>query len=116
MTHLASVHRDDADGTPLVRVVGEVDLSNAAFLLEQIASGVTGDAAVVVVDLSGTTYLDSAGISMLFRLGTRLRDTRRELRLVVPPTARIRAVLELTDVGRVVPLYERVSQALPPAG
>jgi anti-anti-sigma factor len=111
---LASVHHEQSGGATVVRVVGEVDLSNAGTLLDSVVAGVPAESAVVVLDLSGTTYLDSSGIAMLFRLATRLRDTRRELRLVVPLDARIRPVLDITDVGRVIRLAATVRDALAP--
>ena len=62
----------------------------------------TALATLVLVDLSETSYLDSAGIAMIFRLVARLTWRRQELRLVVPADAPIRKVLELTKLGSVV--------------
>jgi anti-anti-sigma factor len=107
MTDLARVETSMIDGTPIVCIRGEIDLSNAADVRDAIGAAVP-DAAVVVVDLSGTTYLDSAGIAMIFRLAERLSYSRQELRLVVPPDAPISAVIRLTKVDRVIPVQESV--------
>jgi anti-anti-sigma factor len=110
MNDLATVEttiRDD--GNLLVRVAGEIDLSNAATVMEAVATALPGDAVTVVVDLSGTSFLDSAGIAMLFRLAERLAHSRQRLCLVVPPDAPIRRVVELTNLHRAVevrPLLE----------
>jgi anti-anti-sigma regulatory factor len=45
----------------------------------------------LIVDLSGTRYLDSAGIDMLFRLAQSLGQRRATLRLVIPPGLESRA-------------------------
>jgi anti-anti-sigma factor len=98
MTELARVA---LDSDQVIRVTGEIDLSNAARVRDAIGA-VIPDLAEVCVDLSGTEYLDSAGIAMLFRLAERLRYNRQELLLVVPPDGPIRAMVHLTRLDEVV--------------
>lgn len=104
MTALARVE-GAVNGTPVVCVVGEIDLSNAAQVRDALGAAIP-DLPEVVVDLSGTEYLDSAGIAMLFRLAERLSYNRQELQLVVPADAPIRAVLRLTKLDQVVPVKD----------
>ncbi|WP_161988649.1 STAS domain-containing protein [Pedococcus bigeumensis] len=99
------------DGTRVVRVEGEVDLANAHDVLDLILGRVSKDTTHVVLDLSATTYLDSSGVAMVFRLADRLGTSRQELRLVVPDGSPIRAVIELTSVDRVVRVDTAVSDA-----
>ena len=101
MTNLARVDRSTHHGNEIVRISGEIDLSNVALVREAIGAALP-DLPVVVLDLTGTEYLDSAGIAMLFRLAERLSYNRQELQLVVPPNAPIRAVIGLTKLDRVV--------------
>jgi len=108
VSELASIEVTDLDGARLVRVAGEIDLSNARTVMEAIGDAAMGDVAVVVVDLSGTVYLDSAGIAMIFRLAERMGYSRQQLRLVVPAEAPIRKVLELTNLPTVIPVQESV--------
>lgn len=110
MTEMARVEVGQLDGAHLVSVSGEIDLSNATTVMDAIGGGVPPDAALVVVDLSGTAYLDSAGIAMIFRLAERLRDSRQELHLVVPVDAPIRAVLELTKLTEVIPVRDSLTE------
>ena len=110
MTELARIEAMNRDGTLLVRVTGEVDLSNARDVMDAIGGSVPNDATLVVVDLSETTYLDSAGIAMIFRLAERLGYSRQELRLVVPPDAPIRAVLALTSLDQVIPVQAAIGE------
>lgn len=107
MSDLASVEANDVESTRFVRIRGEVDLSNVNAVSEIVGSAVRADATSIVVDLSETTYLDSSGISMLFRLARRLSYSRQELLLVVPAESPVRRVLELTGVHHVMPLLER---------
>lgn len=87
-----------------VSVAGEIDLSNARDVLDAITRAVPEEARRVVVDLGAVGYLDSAAISMLFRLAATLTRRRQELRLVVPDSSPVRAVLRLTSLDRVVPV------------
>ncbi|MEO7070672.1 MAG: STAS domain-containing protein [Nostocoides sp.] len=112
MTPLGSVVASDIAGARLVRLSGEIDLSNASEVLELIGAQVPHDADLVVLDLSRTSYLDSTGVAMVFHLAHRLRTRRQELHLVVPLESPIRAVLELTNVHRVVAVRETVEAAI----
>ena len=54
-----------------------------------------------MVDLSGVTYVDSAGLRVLFTLGTRLEALQIRFRLVVPLDSPPRRVIELSGIGSV---------------
>jgi anti-anti-sigma factor len=114
VSQLAQVDAQGSVGAWVVRVSGEVDLSNARQVMESIAGAVPSEAARVVVDLSDTSYLDSAGIAMIFRLAERLGHRRQELRLVVPADSPVRGVLELTNVPGVIPVEEAISEVAEP--
>jgi len=105
MTDLARVEANAVNGVEVVRVIGEIDLSNAAVVGDAIGAAIP-DRREVVVDLSETQYLDSAGLAMLFRLAQRLNYNRQELQLVVPADAPIRAVIRLTKLDHVIPVRE----------
>lgn len=106
MNELAEVMATDLGEARLVSISGEIDLSNARDVMEVVGDAVRSGVSVVVVDLSGVTFLDSSGIAALFRLADRIRLSRQELRLVVPRGAPIRRVLELTRVTTVIPTQE----------
>jgi anti-anti-sigma factor len=57
--------RRDADGTPVVTAVGEIDMSNADRFRDALGQA-AGDGGRLVVDLTGVEYLDSAGLRALF--------------------------------------------------
>ena len=95
----------------VVRLRGEVDMTNAAFVREELTSAVPNDARVLVVDLSETRYLDSAAIEVLFELSRRLGRRRQELALVVPPESPLRRLLAVCDVGSVASVHESLARA-----
>ena len=116
MSELAHLEMRRAGDTQLAAISGEVDLSNARPILDTVAASTPDDTSLVVLDLSATTYLDSAGIAALFRLAERLRGRRQDLRLVVPPGSPIRAVLHLTHLDHVIQVDDALdaSSAVPP--
>lgn len=115
MSELARLETRRVGDTQHVCVSGEVDLSNARPLLDAVAAAVPDEAAHVVLDLTATTYLDSAGIAAVFRLAERLRGRRQDLRLVVPPGSPILPVLRLTHLDHVIPVDDGPPPADPPA-
>jgi len=100
-------------GTVVVaHVSGEVDLSNAGSVTEQLVDAMPNSATALVLDLSGTQYLDSSGVRMLFELAQRLRNRGQGLEIVVPDDSSVRRVLLLTEVERVVPMSNSVEAAV----
>jgi anti-anti-sigma factor len=112
MADLATVIVERRGESQVVRLAGEVDISNAAKLEESISDAVPNDVAGLVLDLSETDYLDSAGIRMLFELSQRLEGRRQSLRLVVPHGSLIRHALIVTEVEQAMGLHEMVDEAL----
>lgn len=94
----------------VLRVNGEVDLATAPRLREALTSLVTEGHLRVVVDLSGTDFLDSTGLGALVTGLKRVRAKGGEMR-VVCTSERVAKVFEITSLDRVLPLYESVEQA-----
>ena len=99
------------DRIVLVRTVGDLDLETADLLRDGCLAAVTNDCIGLVVDLSGSDYLDSAGIRALFAIGERLRPHRQRLALVVPPEAHMRRVLDIVDIETSASLDETTEAA-----
>lgn len=67
MSDLAALSVTNLGTTRLVTVTGEIDMSNAQTLEERVLQS-TPAAAAVVVNLTGVTFIDSAGVRMLDHL------------------------------------------------
>ena len=91
---------------PVVRLRGDIDLSNADALAETAEAAVPNSAEGLVLDLSGVSYLDSTGVRLVFRLARRLGDRQQSLRLVVPEGARIGRVLDYAGVSTVAEVLQ----------
>lgn len=112
MSPLARLETRAEHNAIVARVTGEIDISNAADLGSALEGAVAQRALGLVLDLSEATYIDSAGIHLLFRLGGRLTRRRQQLRVVVPETAPIRKLVNLAGLGWTVPCDSAVPEAL----
>src|SRR3954467_3442199 len=109
---LADVQFEEHAGSPVARIRGEIDMSNASELGLTLQSAVLQASAGLVIDFSQTEYLDSAGLHFIFDLGKRLRDRGQRLYLVVPPASPVAALLEIVNVDSLAPRAESLEQAL----
>lgn len=82
---LATVAVSDDGDTLTIALRGEIDVSNADALGEDIRRRIAiRGPAEVVVDLTAVEYLDSRGVLLLMRLAAQLRDGGVPLRVVAP--------------------------------
>jgi anti-anti-sigma factor len=112
MTSLEQVQLEQRGDFVVAHVSGEVDLSNATAVTTRLIEATPNSAAALVLDLSGTRYLDSSGVRMLFELAHRLRNRGQKLELVVPDDSNVKRVLLMTEVERVVPMSTSVEAAV----
>jgi anti-anti-sigma factor len=104
---------DRTEGSvPVCEIRGELDASNVEQVLERVVGNVANEAPGMVLDLGRTSYLDSAGVRILFELARRLRSRRQELRIAVPGDGIVRRVLVLTALAEVVPLDDDVGRSV----
>ena len=94
------------DGCGRIAIIGALDLSNAraveASLTDLASSGLP-----VTLDLIGLSYLDSQGVSMIFRLAQRAQLNRGTLTLANPKNL-VRRVIEITHLEDAVAIIDDV--------
>jgi len=112
MSDLSVVEVDARDGVPIVRVSGEIDLSNADEVLTSIESAAVGNAPGLVVDLRELVYLDSAGVRLLFQASRSVASSGGRLVVLVAPDSPARRVLEIADAASVFPLVDSEEAAI----
>jgi anti-anti-sigma factor len=112
VSELARVEAEQRGILCVIRLYGEVDISNDREVLSAIEMAVPHSALRLIVDLTHTTYLDSAGLALLMRLAERLQVRRQQMLIVSPRGSPVRTVLELTGLPRVVPLEARLEDAV----
>lgn len=78
-------------------VTGEVDLATAGELTEAGLAALAAGSAVVIVDLSEVTFLDSTGLAALVTINNRARNGSAAL-IIARPRARVRHLLRITGL------------------
>jgi anti-anti-sigma factor len=104
---------DEIGGITVVRVAGELD----KLAIDQARSGLDrlATAGKLVVDLDGVTFIDSAALHGLFGLARLAGPRGTGLAIAVAessPTARVIALVHLSDVMPVLPTVEDAVSAL----
>jgi anti-sigma B factor antagonist len=111
VTTPAEIAVERRGGMLVAHLGGEIDMTNAGYVRDELLDSVPNEALVLVIDLHECRYLDSAGIEVLFDLARRLGRRRQKLRLVVPPNSPLVRVLELTEVGTAAPIHDTLDSA-----
>jgi anti-anti-sigma factor len=99
-------------GIVVAHLGGEVDMTNAGLIRDELLASMPNDALALVIDLTGCRYLDSAGIEVLFDMARRLRRRRQDLRLALPSSSPLRRLLDLTEVASAAAIHETLDAAL----
>src|SRR4051794_34643197 len=86
------------DGSAVVRLAGELDLSTASRAEQALVGELEPGAHTLVVDLRGLEFCDAAGIRVFVRTRRRAQEVGAEVRLV-HPNRLVRRVLEITELG-----------------
>ena len=98
-------------GTPVVSVMGEVDLATVPALAQTlggVADDRTGD---VIVDLTGCRFLDSRGLGALIAVRARLERSDRRLALVLANQSVLR-IFQITQLDELFEIYPSLRAAL----
>jgi anti-anti-sigma factor len=99
-------------GVPIAHVAGSLDLTTADELATTLRSAVPNAAMGLVLDLTATTHLDSAGLRVLFDAIRRLGRRQQELRVVVEHESLVADLLIVTDVASYAGVDHTVGDAV----
>ena len=108
---LASLKVDTQGPIVYAEVHGYIDMSNAADLRRELSRMTPNDALGLVVDLRDVTYLDSAGIRLLYHLREDLRAGRQRLRLVIADGSAVTHTLMLAGLDWGAEIAETIDAA-----
>jgi anti-sigma B factor antagonist len=95
----------------VVTLPTEIDVTNADMVREELLSVLSQGAALLIADLSKTSFCDSAGVGALVRTFRRATASASAMRLVVSTSA-VQRVLSITGVDRLVDTFPSVAASL----
>ncbi|MGH8883932.1 MAG: ANTAR domain-containing protein [Egibacteraceae bacterium] len=96
----------------IASLAGEVDLAYAEPLQQSILQAAVGQPAGVVLDVGDVTYLDSAGVRLLFLTHREFKRRRIPLVAVLPRVPAVRRTLEIAEVPTEIPVQDTRSEAI----
>jgi anti-anti-sigma factor len=99
------------DDIVCIRLVGEFDMANAASFRTE-AEGAIRAHDHLILDLSDTTFVDSAVINTLFSVGKRAMAERRVVVLQLGTAPIVEKALEISGIDRAVPRADTRSGAI----
>ena len=96
------------NGTPLVSVMGDVDVATAPALARTLLDATSAGAPEVIVDLTGCSFLDSRGLEALTDMKARLELSDRSLALVMSNPSLMR-IFQIAQVEEWFEIYPSLS-------
>lgn len=100
------------DKIVVASLAGEIDLAHAESLQRSILNAAVGQPSGVVLEMLDVTYLDSAGVRLLFLTHRELERRRIPLVAVLPRMPVVRRILALAEVPTVVPVKDTRAEAI----
>jgi anti-sigma B factor antagonist len=91
----------------VITMPAEIDATNADEIRQALLAAVS-DLAVVIIDMSATTFCDSAGVHAIMAARRRAEETGTDLRLVATAVLRI---LTLVGADQLIALYPTLQAA-----
>jgi anti-sigma B factor antagonist len=98
-------------GVPVVIASGQLDITTASLLRASVLHLSACGYATIAVDMSGTEFCDSAGLTVLVRAHKRAVAEGGELRLVLPTSA-VRRIFTATGLDCLIRTFSHVADAV----
>jgi len=105
------VTQSELPGVPVLDVGGEIDVATSPRLKELLTGLIEGGSALVIVNLTEVTFIDSTGLGALAAAVRDARAVGGDLRLVVT-SPQIIKLLELTGLDEVFSVVSSTKDAV----
>ena len=94
----------------MIQLVGEADATTQS-MSEAFAAEVAKQPRLLVVDLSGLSFIDSWALSVIMRTYRALERQGGRLALVSPSPS-VARILQLIDIARMIPVFPSLEEAI----
>ncbi|KQO45286.1 MULTISPECIES: STAS domain-containing protein [unclassified Frigoribacterium] len=108
---MMTVTVEAVEGGCVLSPQGRLTVVSTPQLRDEVAARLAAGDRLIVVDLSGTTFVDSSGLGALVSCLKSARQAGGDLRLVAP-TEQVSMVLRLTNLDRILKPRASVAAAL----
>jgi anti-anti-sigma factor len=99
-------------GTPaIVALPVEIDLTNHAVAAASLLDALD-NLGLVIADMTGTTFCDSAGLRMLLNAHQHASASGSTLRIVIRPGSPVARSLAILGTDRMLPIYASLEDAV----
>ncbi len=99
-------------GHVILRLEGELDLGTAETFRRAAEEALERHGSYrLVLNLAGVSFIDSSGLGAILGRYRRIAQRQGRMALVAPPE-NVRAMLELSGVFKVIPIYDSEQKAL----
>ena len=105
-----ALEAESADGATILRVTGEIDLSTHERLADELTE-LAAKGRPIVIDMADCDFVDSSGIRSLL-IGQRAAGDAGASVALAGASPQVTRVLEVTGVGRAIPMHPDVGAAL----
>jgi anti-anti-sigma factor len=102
--HDLNVSVTQLEGMPVIRVDGELDLSNVSEIRSVVAEQCELRPSVLIFDLRELTYMDSSGLGVLVGAKRRLASNEGEVMIITQQNAVLKA-LSLSGLDRIIRVF-----------
>jgi anti-sigma B factor antagonist len=92
----------------VITMPAEIDVTNSQPAEQALLAALSQPQAVLVIDMSETTFCDSAGVQAIVVAHQHADAVGKQLRLVAPAVERI---LTLVGIGQLIPIYPTLEAA-----
>jgi anti-sigma B factor antagonist len=99
------------DGVAVLRFTGRLDFASAPHVRNRLTTAITDGRPTLIVDLSGASFIDSAGLGSLIGSMRAARQAGGDLR-IANPSEQARMLLSLTSLDSVITISPTVAEAL----
>jgi anti-sigma B factor antagonist len=93
----------------VIRMPAEMDAANADEIRQALLAAVSPGTAILIIDMGGTTFCDSAALKAIIAAHARAAETGTQLRLVAMAVLRI---ITITGIDQLIPVYPTLEAAL----
>lgn len=108
---IADLKEEQKEGVLIVRIRGRLDAVSSPNAEKKICDSIENGQSVILLDMSGVTYLSSAGLRMLLSMTKKLRSLPGRL-AVCSTTPNVMDVLKISGFDHVLELFKSEDEAM----